>query len=469
MIKFARALMTEGCSINSDRERGFSIAANGTWNLYSDGIVRQSDSAEVKNVEIRVHCPSWIERADFDWMKKHKGYPKERWQMGLRFDGEKVKRWPIRCSSGKHTIELVAERFRPPDKDTIELLNYPLPLKKFDVTVTAGETKDIYLSLFHDFSPPVELSDAGVNPRLFQDRRGRIWAFWEEDASPEVSQIYFSFSDDQGNTWNQPEKTSISSDYHDWNASFTQDEGGTYWLVWMSNRDRENMNAVYISKSWDGVTWSFPRRVHTTRYERLKRPGGWTGLDLLINRSGTFLLMVENLCLISSDGIEWKKHGVGKLLRNSPRIIQMRNGHYVEIDGGFISTSKDAISWSEEKRILKSSGFCPYEGGILEDKQGRIIAFSGEWYATSVDGKTWTEPVRPLNWGYIRWARSKLFACSLIQTQDGQFLILWSRKYGDPRASGGVYFSKGTYLRDPTDVLRELKIHENSSLKRSGN
>lgn len=70
MEKFARALMTEGCSINSDRQEGFSIAADGTWYLYSDGVVRKSDDRGIGGVYAFWTTPQ--EASDFYWNWKDK-------------------------------------------------------------------------------------------------------------------------------------------------------------------------------------------------------------------------------------------------------------------------------------------------------------------------------------------------------------------------------------------------------------
>lgn len=65
MEKFARALMTEGSSISSNCSRGFSIAADGTWYLYSDGVVRKR--ADLGMDGVYAFWPTSQEAEEFYW------------------------------------------------------------------------------------------------------------------------------------------------------------------------------------------------------------------------------------------------------------------------------------------------------------------------------------------------------------------------------------------------------------------
>ncbi len=420
----------------------------------------QTDTAESKNAEVFVYYPSSINLLDPDRLsgKKRSGQiSKKWWTLLLNFDGQRVKRRQIACTPGKHTIQLRAY---------LNEGNYPqrssFPVKDYEMTVNPGEEKEIFISPFHDFGPPFELSDTGVNPRLFQDSGGRIWAFWEEDVSKEVSQIFFSYSDHNGETWEEPQRVSISSTYHDWNVCFAQDRSGTYWLSWMSNRDRKNMNAIYLSSSMDGINWRFPKRIHTTGIAVTKWGyNPWPGMDLLIDRNGIFLVFVRDLCLVSRDGIQWDTYTSGVKWNSTPRLVQTTKGYYAKIDGRWFSTSKDTTDWSDGKAILENYAFCPYGVGILEDNQGRLIAFRGPWYTVSEDGKTWSRVVGDLGW-YIAKIPRNLVACSMIQSGDGHFLASWSGEQSGGSRLGGVYVSKGTYIRNPTDVLRELESYDSN-------
>ena len=397
-------------------------------------VTDQAKIPEEKNSEIFVWYPRFIDMLDPDWVsgKKRSGkLQKKIWRVRLYIDGDV---YSGRCSPGEHTVKLMASLDYVPNPVSF-------PIAECSVTVAPGERKEVSMSPFHDFRPPVKVSDGGNNPCLFEDRRGRLWALWEQ------GQLYFSFSDDRGDSWSKPEKVFMSSVYGEVHPRLAQDGSGTYWLVWMSDRDRKG-NAIYISKSPDGVKWTYPKKIHATTYRLIG------GIDFLIDRKGHFLLLVENVYLISSDGVRWEKKAVAEQdWEWGPydwRVIEMQSGGYAKIarqsNQWFLVSGNSAV-WSQKNKVFREIGH-PSQLSLVKDKTGRFIIFSGGGrYTTSEEGKVWDVPMKH-EWPPVS---------SFIQSRSGHFMILSDMALMGRRYARGLYFSKATYIRSPSSVLKELE------------
>ncbi len=126
-----------------------------------------------------------------------------------------------------------------------------------------------------------------------------------------------------------------------------------------------------------------------------------------------------------------------------------------------------ATSFGKVAKVDKAlfGSFCPYGTALLEDKQGRLIVFRGPWYTMSEDGLTWSNAMGRLDWPIVKIPRI-LVPCSMIQRDDGRFLALWSGESSGGSKLGGVYVSKATYIRNPSDVLEKLEEGEKQSLNK---
>ena len=186
------------------------------------------------------------------------------------------------------------------------------------------------------------------------------------------------------------------SDSKDEDPSIIQASDGTYWIAWFS--DRSGNGDIWYKKSRNGINWTEPFQITTDPsndyYPSLiQASDGTFWIAWFSDRSGNFDIWYSN----SNDGTNWSP---GKQITNDgsvdwiPSLIQ-------DLDGTFW------IAWSSNRSGNKDI-----------------------WLSNSNDGRNWSIPIQlTINTNEDDFPH-------LIQSPDGNFMIVWARHHPDNEKPG---------------------------------
>lgn len=114
------------------------------------------------------------------------------------------------------------------------------------------------------FSPAKQLFPEWTHSRapiIRSDASGSLYLAWEEKLT-DVSQAFFSFSADGGETWSQVLNISRSSEWVS-EIDLAADGSGRFYMTWMSDDSYKPGSDVYFCRSLDnGATWNSPVRMN---------------------------------------------------------------------------------------------------------------------------------------------------------------------------------------------------------------
>jgi len=153
------------------------------------------------------------------------------------------------------------------------------------------------------------------HPRLLVDGANRIWCVWdqsirgEQAEQPSLPSDLWAATSPDGTAWSRPRRLPVSSTALDMQPVLQQDREGTYWLVWLSDRDPEDPKRPWIASSADGRQWSFPRKVDLPVIDKVEARQ-WRQLHaprhaFLIDPDGTFWIVWRWRLYRSEDGKRW--------------------------------------------------------------------------------------------------------------------------------------------------------------------
>lgn len=169
-------------------------------------------------------------------------------------------------------------------------------------------------SFYHKFS------QHGSNLNLFVDSHQKIWLLWDEaykidenfglsDEPDQESDLFYAVSTD-GKNWSKPKRLQLSSSLLDMKPILQQDRTGTYWLIWISSRDTEDPQRLWIASSANGKKWTFPRKVTLPVTEEdieRAREENYPSFAFTTDNRNTFWLVWQERLFKSDDAKEWKE------------------------------------------------------------------------------------------------------------------------------------------------------------------
>ncbi|MEE9150969.1 MAG: Ig-like domain-containing protein [Thermoplasmata archaeon] len=308
-----------------------------------------------------------------------------------------------------------------------------------------------------------------LGPELSQQGNAMIASWvWEYGADNAQGGVIYTaivtITDNSGNEWTDTEDFYVGGEpppppaynwtvigqitnYNgdDFGHSLMIDNGGTFWLVYTS--ERSGNYDIWVKNSTDGVTWSTPIQVTTNEsYDGwgsfIQDSGGTYWMAWFSDRSGTVQIWMSN----SSDGINWDEpYQVVSLMDENvyPSLIQDSGGTYwlawMNFDWDtwdiylYVSSSSDGLTWTAPTRVTSATSD-EWEPSLIQDDTGiyRLVwdtysAGSWEiWGSYSNDGVNWNTPIQITSNGGDNWYPS------LIQNASGGFDIAFSSyKTGD--------------------------------------
>lgn len=150
-----------------------------------------------------------------------------------------------------------------------------------------GPIKNFHSTDYGDnWSRPVNISrneNPSYRPVIVVDSSGIIYTAWaEEIQTGDNREIFFSCSDDNGKTWNQP--VNISGNAGDsQHSALAVDDAGNISVVWID--DTDGSEKVYFSRSADsGSTWA-EHAIISTNADRYSPP------DVAVDNAGNINLV----------------------------------------------------------------------------------------------------------------------------------------------------------------------------------
>jgi len=160
-----------------------------------------------------------------------------------------------------------------------------------------------------------EFSEKGGNLNLLLDRDERLWLLWDRayadgvgQSPSQESRLFYTTSID-GKMWNEP-KQLLASLSMDMRPVLQQSRNGTYWLIWISNRDHKEPQCLWIASSEDGTKWTFPRKIAipVTETERKTAAGkNYPSFAFTLDKQDTFWLIWQERLFKSTDAQQWKE------------------------------------------------------------------------------------------------------------------------------------------------------------------
>ncbi|MCU0982729.1 MAG: formylglycine-generating enzyme family protein, partial [Pirellulaceae bacterium] len=232
------------------------------------------------------------------------------------------------------------------------------------------------------------VGDRGVNGCLLSDRRGMCWLVWDSGdrlrwgkRPDRETDLYYAASPD-GESWTAPLRLAISSEVMDTQPILQQAPDGTYWLMWISDRQSENPSAapIWIASSRDGRQWSFPRKVPV---RRTPEPGVAAEIWLeqfafAIDQAGTFWCVYQDALYRSADSVDWQ--ATESLAGKSRSGSTNRSGQYQlhGVEDGLVLVARHfgggATLWRRERSgAWQRLGEAGDVGGLVGVGGGRIV------------------------------------------------------------------------------------------------
>ena len=117
------------------------------------------------------------------------------------------------------------------------------------------------------WSEPVRISNHGydVKPDYTVDNDGTIHCVWAQKYGSNFSKIYYSKSDDEGETWNEPEDISKNEDLWLGTPKICSDTKNNLYVIY--DYDIGSLyNAVVHFRKFDGMNWSEPVDITEGNY-----------------------------------------------------------------------------------------------------------------------------------------------------------------------------------------------------------
>jgi len=239
------------------------------------------------------------------------------------------------------------------------------------------------------------------------DNGGTFWLVYTSDRSGNYD-IWVKNSTD-GITWSTPIQVTNNVSYDGW-GSFIQDSGGAYWMAWFS--DRSGTAHIWMSHSSDGINWDEPYQVVSLMDENIYP-------SLIQDSGGTYWLAWMNLnwytwefhiyVSSSSDGLTWTAptqvtSGISEDWE--PSLIQDDTGTYRLVWDSYTSGSweiwssysNDGVNWNTPSQITSYGANCWYPSLIQNASHGFDITFASD---KSGDWEIWRISSEDgLNWGH---------------------------------------------------------------------
>jgi len=303
------------------------------------------------------------------------------------------------------------------------------------VNVEEGKTVSVLISLEKTgcVLSRSTLPAKGSDTYLFRDMHGTVWLLWDTavydyngPTPSEESDLFCSTSTD-GVKWTEPRKLSLSSSVLDMRPILQQDPRGAYWLVWCSSRDTSDRNRLWISRSDDGLKWSFPRKINLP---------GMAPDDLLywhstarvnyafaIDSLNRFWIRVGSMLYRSEDGNQWTV--VSKMDVIGP------------VRGGALYPNLH-LAFDSENNVLTCSRISkPAEGPVLTDQPGHL------WKL--VNGAKWKDlgPVTDIEPYWVSMTRDTSGRILFAISQPEYF----KPRYENGRIRGGQIGPQAVFLR----------------------
>ena len=182
--------------------------------------------------------------------------------------------------------------------------------------VKQGEYRGVLLNADIAVVSREVVAASGSLPYLFTDRSGRIWLLWDQATSgvystaPRSQSDLFCATSDDGTGWSEPRRLPISSDNCDMSPVLQQDQHGTYWLMWISDRDPATPRGLWLASSQDSDQWSPPRKVklpETTETEMARwQSSNYPRLAFAVDRQDVFWIAWQGWLIRSDDGTHWQ-------------------------------------------------------------------------------------------------------------------------------------------------------------------
>ncbi len=174
------------------------------------------------------------------------------------------------------------------------------------------ETANSDQSFYHEFS------QQGSNLNLFVDHHQKVWLLWDQAykthknygpaSNPDQESDLFYATSTDGKNWSKLNRLQLSSSLLDMRPVLQQDRSGTYWLVWISSRDSNDPQRLWIASSANGEKWTFPRKVSlpVTEKDIIRARGmNYPSFAFTIDNQDTFWLIWEKRLFNSTDAKEW--------------------------------------------------------------------------------------------------------------------------------------------------------------------
>jgi hypothetical protein len=169
---------------------------------------------------------------------------------------------------------------------------------------------------------------------------GVIHVVWpdEKDAHPE---IYYSKSEDGGNTWTSPRKISQYPDYEYVSPKIAA--SGEYVVVTWIDDERQEWDELYFVRSTDGgVTWSGEERLSVCPEQITEYTGGdgWVYTDIDITAYDITAFNDEFYIILS-----WW-YDLDRYTNNGANV-----SHYDKVSVNFIKGSNNGVVWSASREL----------------------------------------------------------------------------------------------------------------------